>query len=203
MAGCNRPQAGSPMASGKLPDKVDFNFHVKPVLSDRCFACHGPDDNAREADLRLDLEESAYAALKEMPEAHAIVPGKPGESMVYMRIVSDDPDLQMPPPSSNLKLSEYEIKIIEKWIKQGAEYEKHWAFLPPEKTELPQVNNKDWPRNDIDRFVLSKMELAGLTPNEAADKEHVLRRLSVDLTGLPPDLEMMDAFLADESPQAY
>lgn len=204
LANCNRstPAAGTTSA-GKLPDRIDFNFHVKPLLSDRCFACHGPDDNAREAGLRLDLEESAYAALKEMPEAHAIVPGKPGESMVYLRIVSDDPDLKMPPPSSNLKLSEYEIKIIEKWIKQGAEYEKHWAFLPPEKTALPQVNKKDWPRNDIDRFVLSKMELAGLTPNEAADKEHVLRRLSIDLTGLPPDLEMMDAFLADDSPQAY
>src|SRR3546814_19175258 len=114
MAGCNRPQAGSPMASGKLPDKVDFNFHVKPVLADRYFACHGPDDNAREADLTLDLEESAYAALKEMPEAHAIVPGKPGQSMVYLRITSADPALQMPPPSSHLELSAYDIRPLMK-----------------------------------------------------------------------------------------
>ncbi|QEC54200.1 DUF1553 domain-containing protein [Anseongella ginsenosidimutans] len=200
---CNRSEPEGITGSGKLPDKVDFNFHVKPVLSDRCFACHGPDDNAREADLRLDLEENAYAALKDMPEAHAIVPGKPEESMVYLRITSDDPDLKMPPPSSNLKLSEYEIKLIGKWIKQGAEYEKHWAFLPPEKPALPEVSREDWPRNDIDRFVLSKMDLVGLEPNEPADKEHLLRRVSVDLTGLPPDLEMMDAFLADDSPQAY
>src|SRR3546814_1865026 len=100
--------------SGKLPDKIDFNFHVKPVLSDRCFACHGPDANAREADLRLDQEEAAYAALKETPGAHAIVPGKPGESMVYLRITSEDPDLMMPPPTSNLQLSEYEVRLIEK-----------------------------------------------------------------------------------------
>src|SRR3546814_16751108 len=110
MAGCNRPQAGSPMASGKLPDKVDFNFHVKPVLSDRCFACHGPDDNAREADLRLDLEESAYAALKEMHEAHAIVPGQPGPRLGYLRISSVDPDIELTTPSSNLATGSSEIR---------------------------------------------------------------------------------------------
>src|SRR5690606_21852821 len=140
---------------------------------------------------------------KETPDAHAIVPGKPGESMVYLRITTDDPDLVMPPPSSNLKLTQYEIRLIEKWIRQGAEYEDHWAFLPPEKTELPEVKNKDWPQNEIDYFVLERMERAGLEPNEPADKEHLLRRVSVDLTGLPPDLELMDAFLADDSPEAY
>src|SRR5690606_5043910 len=195
--------SGDTNTSGKLPDRIDFNFHVKPILSDRCFACHGPDANTREADLRLDLEETAYAALKETPDAHAIVPGKPGESMVYLRITTDDPDLVMPPPSSNLKLTPYEIRLIEKWIRQGAEYEDHWAFLPPEKTELPEVKNKDWPQNEIDYFVLERMERAGLEPNEPADKEHLLRRVSVDLTGLPPDLELMDAFLADDSPEAY
>src|SRR3546814_740260 len=138
-----------------------------------------------------------------MPEAHAIVPGKPGQSMVYLRITSDDPDLKMPPPSSNLELSDYEIRLIEKWIRQGAEYEKHWAFVSPEKPEIPEVNHQGWPRNDIDRFVLAKMEQVGLEPNEQADKEHLLRRVSIDLTGLPPELETMDAFLDDESPQAY
>ena len=201
---CKGPDtSGDTNTSGKLPDRIDFNFHVKPILSDRCFACHGPDANTREADLRLDLEETAYAALKETPDAHAIVPGKPGESMVYLRITTDDPDLVMPPPSSNLKLTQYEIRLIEKWIRQGAEYEDHWAFLPPEKTELPEVKNKDWPQNEIDYFVLERMERAGLEPNEPADKEHLLRRVSVDLTGLPPDLELMDAFLADDSPEAY
>src|SRR3546814_575468 len=136
-------------------------------------------------------------------DLHAIVPGKPGESMVYLRITSEDPDLMMPPPTSNLQLSEYEVRLIEKWIQQGAQYEEHWAFLPPEKPEAPEVNKQDWPQNDIDRFVLAKMELVGLQPNDAADKERLLRRVSVDLTGLPPDLTMMDQFLADDSPQAY
>ncbi|HYH56848.1 MAG TPA: DUF1549 domain-containing protein, partial [Anseongella sp.] len=202
LSNCNRADTGGVAGSGKLPDKVDFNFHIKPLLSDRCFTCHGPDNNAREADLRLDLEESAYAALKDMPEVHAIVPGKPEQSAVYQRISSEDPDLMMPPPSSNLSLSSYEIKLIEKWIRQGAEYEKHWAFIAPEKPPVPALES-DWPMNDIDRFILDKMQQTGLSPNEPADKERLLRRLSVDLTGLPPDLQMMDAFLTDESPQAY
>lgn len=195
--------SGVPTAGGKLPDKIDFNFHVRPILSDRCYACHGPDNNAQEAGLRLDVAEAAYAALKETPEAHAIVPGDPGQSMAYQRIISDDPGMVMPPPSSNLQLSEYEKKIIEKWIEQGAEYEKHWAFLPPEKPQVPELRQEEWPKNDIDRFVLAKMEQTGLAPNEPADKAHLLRRLSVTLTGLPPDLEMMDAFAADDSPGAY
>src|SRR3546814_19213053 len=121
--------------------------------------------------------------------------------MVYLRITSEDPDLMMPPPTSNLQLSEYEVRLIEKWIQQGAQYEEHWAFLPPEKPEAPEVNKQDWPQNDIERFVLAKMDLVGLQPNDAADKERLPRRVSVDRTGFPPNLPRMDKYLADDSPQ--
>ncbi|MDN3690772.1 c-type cytochrome domain-containing protein, partial [Cyclobacterium jeungdonense] len=115
-------------------DQVSYNFHVRPILSDNCYACHGPDENKREAGLRLDMAESAYAALKENPDAHAIVPGKPGSSEVVRRLESTDAMEMMPPPESNLKLTEEEKGIIRKWIRQGAEYQPHWAFVPPVKS---------------------------------------------------------------------
>jgi hypothetical protein len=189
--------------STRLPDKVDFNFHIRPILSDRCYSCHGPDANKREAGLRLDLETAAYAPLKDTRGMHGIVPGKPGQSGVYLRLTSDDPEMRMPPVNSNLSLNPYEIKLIEKWIKQGARYEKHWAFLPPKKSMLPDVKEKNWPVNEIDHFVLSKMEEHGLTPSEQADRETLLRRVSIDLTGLPPTIEEMDAFSSDQSAKAY
>ncbi len=186
-----------------LPEKVDFNFHIRPILSDRCYACHGPDANKREAGLRLDIEKNAFALLKETKGVHGIVPGNPGESGVYLRLVSEDPEIRMPPANSNLSVSQYEIQLIEKWIKQGAKYEKHWAFSPPKKVNLPKVSDTTWPRNEIDYFVLNKMEVNRLSPNQEADKEHLLRRVSVDLTGLPPTIAEMDDFMADESATAY
>ncbi|HLL96884.1 MAG TPA: DUF1549 domain-containing protein, partial [Spirosoma sp.] len=189
--------------SGHMPDKVSYNFDIRPILSDKCLACHGPDANKREAGLRLDMAESAYKALKEHPKAHALVPGKPELSEVFLRITSPDTSEMMPPPSSNLKLSAREVKLIEKWIKQGAAYEKHWAFVPPKKPVLPVVKRTDWPKNEIDYFILQKQEQAGVTPNEQADKERLLKRLSLDLTGLPPSLALMDSFLADKSANAY
>ncbi len=188
---------------GSLPDKVDFNYHIRPILSDRCYACHGPDANKREAGLRLDLEKEAYALLKDTKGMHGIVPGKPDKSGVYLRLISEDPEMRMPPVKSNLSLNEYEIKLIEKWIRQGARYEKHWAFLPPKKSPLPQVNDREWVKNEIDAFVLEKMEAHHLTPSEMANKENLLRRVCTDLTGLPPTLEQMDHFLADNTPDAY
>ncbi|EPR66684.1 hypothetical protein ADICYQ_4271 [Cyclobacterium qasimii M12-11B] len=119
-------------------NQISYNFHIRPILSDNCFACHGPDENKRESGLRLDTEESAYAALKENPEAHAIVPGKPGKSEVVLRIEATDAAELMPPPESNLKLSGSEIETIKKWIKQGAKYQPHWAFVTPSKTSLPK-----------------------------------------------------------------
>ncbi|GEO06041.1 hypothetical protein AAE02nite_37050 [Adhaeribacter aerolatus] len=187
----------------KLPEKISYNFDVRPILSDNCFACHGPDANKREAGLRLDIAEEAYKALEENPTAHALVPGKPELSAVFQRISSEDTAMVMPPAGSNLKLTSREIKLIQKWIKQGAKYEPHWAFVPPKKPALPQVKQKDWPRNPIDYFVLEKQEQKGLEPNPEADKERLLKRVSLDLVGLPPTIEMMDRFLADNSANAY
>lgn len=188
---------------GKLPQTVSYNFDIRPILSDKCFACHGPDENKREGGLRLDIEETAFAALQENPGAFALVSGQPEASHAFLRITTKDSSLLMPPPASNLKLSPFEIQLIEKWIRQGAKYEKHWAFTPPVKTEIPAVKNKEWSKNDIDYFILRKMEEQGLSPNKEADKERLLKRLSLDLLGLPPTIEMMDEFLADNSPDAY
>src|SRR5690606_38032532 len=159
-----------------------------------CFACHGPDAGKRESGLRLDRSEDAYKALQESPDSHAIVPGNPTSSEAYLRISSNDSSLVMPPPASNLKLSEREIKLIEKWVGQGAKYEPHWAFIPPKKAALPVIEQNDWPTNELDFFILEQQEKRGLTPNARAKKETLLRRLSFDLTGLPPATEMMDAF---------
>ncbi len=186
-----------------IPAMVSYNFDIRPILSDKCLACHGPDANKRKAGLRLDMAESAYRALEEHPSAHALVPGKPNLSEVFLRISSPDTAEQMPPPSSNLKLSAREINLIEKWIKQGAPYEKHWAFVAPKKPALPTVKRTEWPKNEIDYFVLQKQEQAGVTPNDEADKERLLKRLSLDLTGLPPSLSLMDGFMANKAPNAY
>lgn len=186
-----------------MPDEVSYNFDIRPILSDKCLACHGPDANKREAGLRLDIAENAFQALKENPTAHALVAGKPELSEAFLRITAQDTSELMPPVGSNLKLSQREINLIEKWIKQGAKYEKHWAFVAPKKPKLPEVDQEDWPRNEIDYFVLQKQEEKGMTPNEEADKERLLKRLSLDILGLPPTLKMMDDFRADTRPDAY
>jgi len=199
---CGNENSGQ-IASVKMPETVSYNFDIRPIFSDKCFACHGPDANKREAGLRLDIADSAFKALKEHPGAHALVAGKPELSQAYLRLVATDSTQLMPPVKSNLKLTEREIQLIEKWIKQGAKYEKHWAFAAPQKSPLPKVDNDKWPRNEIDYFILAKQEQRGLKPSEEADKERLLKRLSLDLTGLPPTIEMMDAFLADKSVDAY
>jgi len=186
-----------------LPDMVDYNYHIRPILSDRCYKCHGPDASKREAGLRLDTEEGAYAALKDDPGQHVILPGDPLRSELYLRISSPDTAYVMPPPSSGLNLSGHEVKLIERWISQGAGYKKHWAFIPPVKAPLPAVKDGDWPRNGIDHFVLAAMRQHGLEPNPEADKLRMLRRLCFDLTGLPPSPALQDSFLADRSAEAY
>ncbi|WP_409013331.1 DUF1553 domain-containing protein [Dyadobacter sp. CY343] len=188
---------------GSFDGEVSYNFDIRPILSDKCLACHGPDANKREAGLRLDIAEDAYKALKENPGMHGIVPGKPALSEVYLRITTSDTSLLMPPKSSNLRLTGEEVELIGKWIKQGAKYEKHWAFVAPKKSQLPKVKDESWPKNEIDRFILAMQERKGLSPNPEADRERLLKRLSLDLTGLPPDITMMDDFLADQSPKAY
>jgi len=192
------------VAAEEIPDTISYNFNIRPILSDKCFKCHGPDANKRQANLRLDIPQSAYSALKDNPKAHALVPGDPGASEVYRRITTSDSNDVMPSIKSNLKrLTPYEVSLIKKWIKQGAKYEKHWAFVPPKSSPVPTVENKSWPKNTIDYFILHKQEQKGFTPNPEADKERLLKRICLDLNGLPPDLSMMDRFLADKSPNAY
>jgi len=201
--GCKNGRESTLNEQRDLPKKVDFNFHIKPIFSDRCFTCHGPDENARKADFRLDIEEFAFALLDSATDRHAIVPGSVKKSHLLKRIASEDPDFMMPPPESNLQISDYEIALIERWIEQGAEWKPHWSFIPPEMPDLPKVKNGDWAKNEIDVFVLNTLENARLGPAEQESREKLLRRLSFDLTGLPPTISQLDDFLSDNSPEAY
>lgn len=209
LSGCHRTAelpADVLAASKTLPDKVDYNLHIKPILSDRCFACHGPDANKQQAGLRLDIAENAYAALKESGQT-PVKPGDVAGSELVHRIVSTDPDEVMPTPKSNLTLSAEEKALLIKWIEQGAEYKPHWSLVAPAKPNIPQQNDSGWARNDIDRFVWAKRtetkQLASVPVAPEADKTTLLRRVSLDLTGLPPTPAEVDAFLADKSPNAY
>jgi len=191
------------MGEATVPTIVDFNYHVRPILSDRCFKCHGPDANKREAGLRLDTEEGAFAVLKDNPSQHVVVPGNPLSSELYHRISTSDTSELMPPPSSKLSLTTTEIAIIKKWIEQGAGYKRHWSFIAPGKPSIPKVDRSLNPKNPIDHFVFAKMEEMGLSPNELADKERLLKRVCMDITGLPPSIEMQERFLNDASENAY
>ncbi len=184
-----------------LPEQVDFNLHVRPLLSDRCFACHGPDANKRESGYRLDTEEGAFKAMKDRPDVFGIVAGNTEKSEVIHRIFSDNPDEVMPPPASNLTLSENEKKLLSRWIVQGAKWKKHWSFIPVEEPATPR--RTDWTQNNIDRFVARKFEEKGFTPSEKASRERLLRRASFDLTGLPPSDELRASFMADNTDQAF
>ena len=186
-----------------LPEKVDFNFHIRPILSDRCYACHGPDEKARKANLRLDIEAEAFALLDSTENRYAIFPGNLKKSHLIDRIESSDPDYLMPPPESNLSLTAYEIKLLKKWIEQGADWKPHWAFIPPQKAPLPKAKKANWPINPIDHFILAKLEEKGLSHSDQAEKTKLIRRLYFDLTGLPPTIEAIDAFIADDTPEAY
>ncbi len=185
-----------------LPAKIDYNLHVKPILSDKCFLCHGPDkDNGQKAGLNLSTRESALAELKD--GKRAIVPGNLAKSELYHRIITDDEEIMMPQKASNRVLTDYEKAVLSKWVEQGAEYKPHWAFIAPEKVNVPDVKNKKWIKNEIDAFVLQKLEENNLQPSPEADKATLLRRVTIDLTGLPPSVEETDAFMADASPDAY
>ncbi|RMG17660.1 MAG: DUF1553 domain-containing protein [Bacteroidetes bacterium] len=186
-----------------LPAHIDYNQHVRPLLSDRCFACHGPDPNKREAGLRLDLPEMALAELPETPGKYALIPGKPHRSEVVRRILHADEEERMPPRESKLSLSPQEKAILIKWIEQGATYQPHWAFISPRKSTPPKVKQASWCQNEIDHFVLARLEEKDWQPATAAGKATLLRRLSFDLTGLPPSPQEIDDFLADSSSRAY
>lgn len=189
-------------AEATLPEKIDYNLHVKPILSDRCFACHGPDKAKQQAGLRLDTPEGAYEALTDSGK-RAIVPGDLAGSELFHRITSTDPEEVMPTPESNLSLNAEEKAVLLRWVEQGGEYKQHWSLIAPTMPELPTVKNNPWVKNDIDRFVLAKQEGKKLKPAPEADRTTLLRRVSLDLTGLPPTPAEVDAFLADQSPNAY
>ncbi|MEO6914673.1 MAG: DUF1549 domain-containing protein, partial [Chitinophagaceae bacterium] len=183
---------------------ISYNFDVRPIFSDKCFKCHGPDGNKREAGLRLDIESEAYKALTEHPRAHAIVPFNPDASEVFLRVSTKDTSEVMPPASSLLPaLTETEISTIRRWIKQGGKYEKHWAFIPPRKSAVPAIKNSDWAKNEIDHFVGAQQEKMGLSPNPEAEKERLAKRAYLDLTGLLPTPTAVDSFVNDASANAY
>lgn len=186
----------------EVPETVDYTLHVKPILSDRCFACHGPDQNKQQAGLRLDVEAVALSKNKESG-LKAIVPGNTYKSELVSRILSDDPEKVMPTPESHLTLTSYEKAVLVRWIEQGAEYKPHWSFVKVERPAVPDVKTQGWVRNEIDHFVLNKLEGAALKPAPEAERYLLLRRLYLDLTGLAPTPAEVDAFLADHSPDAY
>lgn len=186
-----------------LPKEIDFNKDVKPILSDKCFACHGPDKAKIKGGLQLHNAQVAFAALSESTGKVAIKPGNLNKSEVFHRIMSNDPNYTMPEPSSHLTLSNYEKAVLTKWIETGAVYEEHWAFIKPKNYRIPETKRKDFTVNPIDNFILQRLEQENVLPSLRADKELLLRRLSFDLTGLPPSLEEMDSFLEDNSSNAY
>ncbi|MEN9678390.1 MAG: hypothetical protein RIS76_4286 [Verrucomicrobiota bacterium] len=182
-------------------ERVNFNFEVRPLLSDRCFFCHGPDEKARKAKLRLDQREDVFAPRK---DGHrVVVPGDAQGSELVKRLFSTDPEEQMPPPEAHLDLTPAEKDLLRRWVEQGAPWGNHWAFNPVASPTLPAVTNAAWVRNPVDALVLARLERAGLSPSPVAAPERLLRRVSLDLTGLPPGPSDVDAFLADPSDAAY
>ena len=182
-------------------EELSFNEQILPILSDKCFHCHGPDDKHRKAKLRLDTFEGAIK--KNKKGKAAIVPGKPAESLLVKLIKTDDEDDIMPPEDTGKQLTKEEISLLTRWVKEGAKYEKHWAFTEVKKAQTPSVKNKDWPQQGFDHFVLAKMEKKGLAPNKDAAPHTLIRRVHLDLTGLPPKPEIVKAFVANPSEKHF
>jgi Protein of unknown function (DUF1553)/Protein of unknown function (DUF1549)/Concanavalin A-like lectin/glucanases superfamily/Planctomycete cytochrome C len=182
-------QAGKPT--------VSFNRDIRPILANNCFACHGPDENKRKTKFHFDTRDGAFA------EDRIIVPGNAAKSLLIWRVTHEDPSERMPPLESGHSLTDTQIGLLRRWIEEGARWDGHWAYAAPARPDPPEVRKKDWPRNEIDRFILSRLEREGLKPSPEADRETLLRRVFYDLTGLPPTPADVDAFLADRSPDAY
>ena len=179
---------------------INYNLDIRPILADNCYACHGPDAKSRQANLRIDTKAGAFSEPSGYP---VIVPGQPEESELHLRITSNDDTYRMPPAGFNKTLTPEQIEAVTQWIREGAKWEEHWAFTTPVRPTPPEVKNGEWARNPIDAFILSRLEKEGLHPADEADKRTLIRRLSLDLTGLPPTREEVHQFLADDSPDAY
>ncbi|MEX2303441.1 MAG: DUF1549 domain-containing protein [Bryobacterales bacterium] len=182
---------------------VDFDGEVRPILSDSCFTCHGPDDNQRQGNLRLDTRDGFFA---DRGGYQVVVPGDAANSRLYQRIGHEQEIARMPPPGSERTLTPQQVETMRKWIDQGAAWENHWAYQPPQHPELPTVtavDGKSWPRQGLDNFVLARLQKEDLQPSQETDKRTLLRRVSLDLTGLPPTPAELEAFLNDNSPGAY
>ena len=175
---------------------LSYNEHIRPILVENCFSCHGADSASRQADLRLDRRDDAVSL-------GAIVPGDPDSTAILDRVYSDDPEVVMPPPETKKTLSAEQKEMLVRWVKEGAEYEPHWSFIPPARPPLPEVRQADWVRNPVDRFVLARLEAEGLTPATEADRRTLARRVAYDLTGLPPDPALVEAFVLDPHADAY
>jgi hypothetical protein len=188
-------------AATRTARPIDFSREVRPILSNYCFPCHGPDDKARKAKLRLDRSDDA---VRELPTGNrAIVPGRAEESEALSRLTADDADTVMPPPKFGKRPTAREVESLKRWIEQGARYATHWAYVPPARLPLPKVSDPSWPINAIDHFILARLDREGLRPSPAADRHALLRRASLDLTGLPPSPEEVERFARDPSPDAY
>ncbi len=184
------------VAWAEAPAKLDYNNHIRPILAENCFKCHGADEKQRKGKLRLDVRNEALAK-------KAIIPGKPDESEVIKRLLTTEEDDVMPPPKEHRKISDAERALLSRWIAEGAEYKNHWAFIPPAQPRVPEIPNAEFPvQNPVDAFILAKLHDLKITPAAPASKEQWLRRVTFALTGLPPSLEVMNAFIADESPHA-
>ncbi|MDR3638092.1 MAG: DUF1549 domain-containing protein, partial [Isosphaeraceae bacterium] len=185
-------------AHAGVPTGIDFSRDVLPILSDHCFACHGPDAKARKGGLRLDVKEGVLR-----DQEPVVVAGHVAESELYLRITSDDPDERMPPRKFNRPLSPAQVETLKRWIDDGASWGRHWAFVSPRRPALPSVRNAAWSRGAIDRFVLARLEAARAVPASEADRTTLIRRLSLDLNGLPPSPAEVEAFVQDPAPDAY
>ncbi len=188
-------------STGSSSTRIDFNRDIRPILADKCWVCHGPDAPNKKIKLRLDSEAGALADLGR--GRRAIVPHHPEQSQMVRRITAEDEAMRMPPVASGRSLTKQEVELLTEWIRQGAEWQKHWSFIAPARPPLPQIKNKNWPKNAIDHFVLERLEREGLEPSPEADRAALIRRVSLDLTGLPPTPREIDDFLNDRSPNAY
>jgi hypothetical protein len=179
---------------------IQFNRDIRPILSENCFVCHGPDNNLRKADLRLDREQDVLA---DRDGTRIIVPGKPAQSELWRRLSHAEPGKRMPPAKTNKRLTAEQLDLVRRWIEQGGKYQEHWSLIAAERSPVPEVKKRTWPRNAIDHFILSRLEGQGLSPSSEADRRTLIRRLSFDLTGLPPAPDEVDFFVNDKHPRAY